>query len=407
MKRNDGGAFMLAAILVGIAAGVILGGAYPQKALKIKFLGELFLNALRSMIVPLVVASMITGITGLGDVRKIGKIGTRTVIFYILTTAISVTIGIVLVNLIGPGRGFAVEGNAAPAAAQGKTFSFIDVLMGMVPPNLFEAMAKTNVLPLIVFSLFFGGTLTTIGEKGLPVIAFFEGCNAAIMKLVHLIMYLAPLGIFALIAARLGEAGGWAGFRPELTKLMKYAMTVIIGLSLHAFVALPLVLFLVGRRNPLRYLYNMLPALTTAFSTASSSATLPVTIECVEERNGVSNRTASFVLPLGATVNMDGTALYEAVAAIFIAQAFGVHLDAPHQVIVFLTATLAAIGAAGIPEAGLVTMVIVLQAVGLPIEGIGLLLSIDWFLDRCRTTVNVWGDAVGAAVIEHLEGKAG
>ncbi|RME49547.1 MAG: dicarboxylate/amino acid:cation symporter [Deltaproteobacteria bacterium] len=398
---------MLAAILVGIAAGVILGGAYPQKALKIKFLGELFLNALRSMIVPLVVASMITGITGLGDVRKIGKIGSRTVIFYILTTAISVTIGIMLVNLIGPGRGFPVDENLTSAGAAGKTFSFIDVIMGMVPPNLFEAMAKTNVLPLIVFSLLFGGTLTTIGEKGRPVIAFFEGCNAAIMKLVHLVMYLAPLGIFALIAARLGEAGGWAGFRPELTRLMKYAMTVIIGLSLHAFVALPLILFLVGRRNPLRYLYNMLPALTTAFSTASSSATLPVTIECVEEGNGVSNRTASFVLPLGATVNMDGTALYEAVAAIFIAQVFGVPLDASHQVIVFLTATLAAIGAAGIPEAGLVTMVIVLQAVGLPIEGIGLLLSIDWFLDRCRTTVNVWGDAVGAAVIERIEGAEG
>ena len=281
--------------------------------------------------------------------------------------------------------------------------AIIDMLVGLIPTNLFLAMAEMKVLPLIVFSLLFGGVLTTLGEKGKPVIAFFDGLNEAIMKIIHLIMICAPLGIFALVAARLGQAGGFSGFWPELVKLAKYAMTVIVGLLIHGFITLPLILRFVGKRNFLNYSSNMLSALTTAFSTASSSATLPVTIECVEENNKISNRTASFVLPLGATINMDGTALYEAVAAIFIAQTYGISLGPIQQVVIFFTATLAAIGAAGIPEAGLVTMVIVLNAVGLPIEGITLILVIDWFLDRCRTTVNVWGDAVGAAVVEQLE----
>jgi Na+/H+-dicarboxylate symporter len=251
--------------------------------------------------------------------------------------------------------------------------------------------------------LFFGGILTTLGERGRPVLAFFEAVNDVVMKMVHLIMYFAPLGVFALIAYRLGKAGGGGLFWMELAKLLKYALTVITGLLIHGVFVLPIILWVLGRRNPARYAFNMGNALTTAFSTASSSATLPLTMECAEEKNSVSNRAASFVLPLGATVNMDGTALYEAVAAIFIAQAYGVPLAFPQQVVIFITATLAAIGAAGIPEAGLVTMVIVLKSVGLPLEGIGLLLSIDWFLDRFRTTVNVWGDSVGAAIIDRLE----
>lgn len=242
-----------------------------------------------------------------------------------------------------------------------------------------------------------------LGERGRPVLSFFEAANEAIMKMVHIIMYLRPIGIFALISYRLGQAGGGAMFWAELARLMKCALTVVAGLLFHGVVVLPALLLALTRRNPARYAINMGNALTTAFSTASSSATLPITMECVEEKNGVSNRSAAFVLPLGATINMDGTALYEAVAAIFIAQAYGITLLFPQQVVIFLTATLAAIGAAGIPEAGLVTMVIVLKSVGLPLEGIGLLLSIDWFLDRCRTTVNVWGDAVGVAIIDRLD----
>jgi Na+/H+-dicarboxylate symporter len=225
------------------------------------------------------------------------------------------------------------------------------------------------------------------------------------MRLVHWIMLVAPIGIFGLVGARIGKAGGFAGFMPELMALGKYFFTVLFGLALHGLVTLPLILFFIGRRNPIRYGSGVGTALLNAFSTASSSATIPLTMEGVEDQNGISNRVASFVLPLGATINMDGTALYEAVAAMFIAQVYGIELGPVQQFVIFITATLAAVGAAGIPEAGLVTMVIVLKAVGLPIEGIGLILTIDWLLDRFRTTVNVWGDAVGAGVIETLESR--
>ncbi|MCH8312799.1 MAG: dicarboxylate/amino acid:cation symporter, partial [Nitrospinae bacterium] len=278
-------------------------------------------------------------------------------------------------------------------------------LKSFVSDNLVRSMANLEILPIIIFSLVFGGVLTTLGDKGKPVIAFFDGVNAAIMKVVHLVMYVAPLGVFALIASKMGAAGGGELFVAEIMKLGKYALTVVLALMIHAAVVLPLILYFVTGRNPLRYLINASQAVVTAFSTASSSATLPVTIECAELRNKVSRKASLFVLPLGATVNMDGTALYEAVAALFIAQLFGIELGFGQQVIIFLTATLAAIGAAGIPQAGLVTMVMVLTAVGLPLEGIGMLLSIDWLLDRFRTATNVWGDSVGAAVVDTLEAK--
>lgn len=263
-----------------------------------------------------------------------------------------------------------------------------------------------NVLPLIVFALLFGAVLSTLGERGAIAVDLFRSLNDAIMRLVHWVMTVAPIGIFGLVAGRIGNAGGFAGFLPELIAVGKYSFTVVLGLAIHGIVTLPLILWLVGRRNPVQYVRGVAAALLNAFSTASSSATLPLTMEGVEEENGISNRTASFVLPLGATINMDGTALYEAVAAMFIAQVYGIELGPIQQLVIFLTATLAAIGAAGIPEAGLVTMVIVLRAVGLPIEGITLILTVDWLLDRFRTTVNVWGDAVGAGVVETLEERA-
>jgi Na+/H+-dicarboxylate symporter len=344
-------------------------------------------------------SSMIMGIASLGDIRKLGRTGTYTLLYYMVTTGISVLIGIILVNVIQPGVGVETA-QVVPEKVKGKEFSFIEVIMGLIPENIFASMAETQVLPLIIVSLVFGGILTTIGEKGEVVIRFFDGVNEVIMKIVRIIMFFAPLGVFGLVASKLGAMGGGDMFISELYKLGKYAITVIIGLIIHSCLILPIILILIARTSPLPFVYNMASALTTAFSTASSSATLPVTMECIEEKNRISKRTSSFVLPLGATINMDGTALYESVAAIFIAQAFGYELTFSHQVIIFFTATLAAIGAAGIPEAGLVTMVMVLHSVGLPLEGIGTILAIDWFLDRCRTTVNVWGDSVGCAVID-------
>ncbi|MEE9167958.1 MAG: dicarboxylate/amino acid:cation symporter [Candidatus Neomarinimicrobiota bacterium] len=496
MTNSKSSNFLLFSILFGIIAGIAVGGLWPEAGRSIKFIGDVFIKALLMLVVPLVMASMVVGITQLGDVRRLGGIGGRTITYYMITTALSVIVGIALVNVIKPGRadteqerialrgGELLEGTrysiqentiiledsifqrsyddrymvilpdqnnirgtvtkentpsessltvagwidprgksvipdshgkgvrvdlAVAQRVKGKSQSIgvvlRDVVVGLVPRNLFRAMANNDILPLIIFSLIFGAVLTTLGEPGRPLITFFQGLNAAIMRIVHLLMLTAPVGIGALIAGRLGDAGGFIGFLPELARLGKYALAVTTGLLIHGIITLPLILFFLGKQRIWTYVVNMATAISTAFSTASSAATLPLTMECVTKKNKVSERTASFVLPLGATINMDGTALYEAVAAIFIAQIYGIDLGPAHMVVIFLTATLAAIGAAGIPEAGLVTMVIVLQAVNLPIEGISLILVIDWFLDRCRTAVNVWGDAVGSAVVEQFEGK--
>ena len=389
-------------MLAGIILGVYCGWEFGPKMLAVKFIGDMFMNALKAVIIPLIMASMIVGVAGLGDVRKLGPIGGVTRIYYILTTSISVTIGLIVTNSIQPGVGVDLSGAAVPEVIEGHSASIIDLILSLIPSNVFQCMAEMRILPIIVSTLIFGGVLTTLGEQGKPVVQFFEGLNAAMMKIVHLLMYFAPIGIFALIAAILGKEGGGDAVLVKLMNLGWFVVAVLTGLALHAFLVIPSIMAFIARRNPLVYASNMVKALTTAFSTDSSAATLPITMECVQENNKISSQTASFVLPIGATVNMDGTALYEAAAAIFIAQAYGVDLSFVQQVTVFLTATLASVGAAAIPHAGLVTLVIVLQAVNLPIEGIGLIFAVDWFLDRCRTTVNVWGDSCGAATVERL-----
>ncbi|HUV30702.1 MAG TPA: dicarboxylate/amino acid:cation symporter [Acidobacteriota bacterium] len=389
-------------ILLGMIAGTIIGavGGYflGDFFIGISVIGTVFLNALKMVIVPLIVASMIVGVTSLGDVRKLGRTAGKTLLFYLVTTGFSVFVGLVLVNIISPGSGVEKFGAYVPdlvSESKGKTL--VDVLVGLIPANVFKAAAEGQILPLIVFSLLFGGVLSAAGEKGRPVVAVFEGINIAIMKLVILVIYFAPVGVMVLIGSIVAENRGTLD--QLVSGLGWYSLTVIVGLLVHAVVTLPLILRFFGKRRPFTYFVNMGEALATAFTTASSTATLPVTMELVEEKNRVDKRAASFVLPLGATINMDGTALYEAVAAIFIAQIYGIDLTLGQQVVVFLTATLASIGAAGIPHAGTVMMVFVLTAVDLPLEGIGLIWAVDWFLDRCRTTVNVWGDSIGAAVI--------
>jgi Na+/H+-dicarboxylate symporter len=403
MKKGN---LLLYLMLGGIASGIVSGWVYGKEMESVAWMGEIFLSLLKMLVIPLIVSSMIVGIAGLGDVRKVGKTGAITLIYFMTTTAISVGLGLMMVNLINPGVGVEMVAQELPQRViEKEAVGITDILKSFVSDNLVRSMANLDILPIILFSLIFGGVLTTLGDKGKPVIAFFDGVNEAIMKMVHLVMFVAPIGVFALVASKLGAAGGGDLFLAEIMKLGKYALTVVLALMIHAVVVLPLILYFVTGRNPLRYLLNASEAVTTAFSTASSSATLPVTIECAELRNKVSRKASLFVLPLGATVNMDGTALYEAVAALFIAQLFGIELGFGQQMIIFLTATLAAVGAAGIPEAGLVTMVMVLHAVGLPLEGIGMLLSIDWLLDRFRTATNVWGDSVGAAVVDTLEKK--
>ena len=377
----------------------------------IRFCGDVFLRMLMMIVIPLVVTSMICGITSLGDMRQMGRVGVWTLVYYLITGAVAVTLGITLVEIIRPGVGMddtfayvseSLLGRQEPTVVG----TILEVIRGrpevpgsgLIPSNIFQAANDTNVLALILFSLLFGGALTTLGEKAQPAIAFFRAANEAIMKVVRLILFFAPVGIFGLIATKIVESGGGRALAQEGQRLGWFVMTVMLGLAVHT-VVLCLLLWVLGRRNPLRYLYAMGRALLTAVSTSSSSATLPVTMECAEDA-GVSRRATGFVLPLGATINMDGTALYEATAAIFIAQSAGIPLTGVALIVVFLTATLAAIGAPGIPEAGLVTLLIVLTAVGLPAAGIGTILAIDWFLDRQRTAVNVFGDAVGAAVID-------
>ncbi len=400
------GNIILIAMIAGAALGLMGGLWAGDFMLSIKFLGTLFLNSLKMVVIPLVVASMIVGVTSLGDVRTIGRTGGKTLAFYMTTTGLSVAVGLVMVNLLQPGAGLEMWDAAVPemvAKSQDKTI--VDVVTGLIPSNIIGAAADGKILPLIVFSLLFGGVLSAIGEKGKPVIALFDGINVAMMKIVHLLIWFAPVGVMALIGGIVAE--NRESIDQLLHSLGMYSLTVILGLSIHALVTLPILLSMFGKKNPWRYFLNMGQALATAFTTASSSATLPFTMECVQQKNKVDSRAASFVLPLGATINMDGTALYEAVAALFIAQISGIDLTFGQQLVIFLTATLASVGAAGIPHAGTVMMVMVLAAVNLPMEGIGLIFAIDWFLDRCRTTVNVWGDSVGAAVIsETAEMKA-
>ncbi|MCC6207405.1 MAG: dicarboxylate/amino acid:cation symporter [Gammaproteobacteria bacterium] len=391
---------LLILTVVAVTAGIIAGWYWGPAMESVAWLGALFLNALKMLIVPLILAAVISGIAALGDVRRLGRVGGATLAYYLCTTAIAVFIGLVMVNLIRPGDGLQIGGATVPEKILEKQDTGVsDILLSLISPNLIASAAEMQLLPLIVFGILFSAALTTLGARGARVIEFFDGVNEALMKLVTWLMYFAPLGIFGLIAARLGSAGGGDAVANEIAAVGWHVVTVLSGLAIHFAVLLAILFFVAGRGWG--YLVNMLRALMTAFGTASSSATLPLTMECARE-NGVDERSVRFVLPLGSTVNMDGTALYEAAAVMFIAQAYGVDLGFGAQVVVFVTATLAAIGAAGIPEAGLVTMVIVLNAVGLPLEGIGLLLTVDWFLDRFRTSINVWGDAVGAAVIDRL-----
>jgi len=403
---------ILIAMALGVGVGLLInesvsvpGLAFLQGPLRTVLhpllgpVGTIFIKLLKMLIVPLIVASMVMGVARVGDIRRLGNLGGKTFAYYLLTTFASVLLGLVLVNLIRPGVGGAVLGASTPEVARTHV-TVGSIIVNMVPDNPIKAAADGQILPLIVFSLLLGAVLTTLGDRARVLVDFFDGLNEAMMKLTDWIIRLTPIGVFALIATVVVETGtGVFG------NVGRYMLTVLAGLAIHALVTLPLILWLVGRVNPRWFAARVAPALTTAFSTASSSATLPLTIECVEVEAGVSRRVSSFVLPLGATVNMDGTALYESVAAVFIAQLYGIDLSLGQQVLVFLTATLAAIGAAGIPSAGLVTMAIVLNAVGLPLDGIGIIIAVDRILDMFRTSVNVWGDAAGCAVVARLVGE--
>ena len=396
-------------ILIALVAGGLAGWVFGESIRHLEFMGTLFLKALKMVIVPLIATSIISGLAGIGTAANVGRLGVKTLLYYVSTSLMAILTGLLLVNLIEPGAGASLGLQAAPEKLAASMARFGDtpgqavqrLVVDMIPANPIGAMADGQILPLIFFCLLFGYGVTGLPQPHRDHLAgFFQAAFEAMMRVTHIVIRFAPIGVFALVAKVVATTGLSA-----FADLGMYALTVMCGLVIHAGVTLPLLLLLLARVPPLRHMRAMAPALLTAFSTSSSSATLPLTMESLEQRAGVSNRTTSFVAPLGATVNMDGTALYECVAAMFIAQAYGLELGFGQQMLVVITALLASIGAAGIPMAGLVMISVILTAVGLPLEGVGLILAVDRILDMCRTTVNVWSDSCGAAIIARSEGE--
>jgi len=363
------------------------------------FISNAFIRLINMLVIPLVVTSLIIGIAGLKDPMKLGSIGWKTIVYFLSTTFCAALIGLILVNLFHPGNGFTIPSNIK-APTSNKPTPLSDIFLNMIPTNPIKALTQTSILQIIFFSVLSGIAMVFIGEKAKPVYNFFEACFEIVMKITTWIMTLAPYGIFALIVKTIAD-NGTTIFAP----LTKYMFVVLLGFLLHLCIVLFPLIKTFGKMSPLTFIRGVFPAWLTAFSTASSSATLPISLRSVEHNLSVSNRISSFVLPLGATINMDGTALYEGVAALFIAQAYDIHLNLSAQIMILLTASLAAIGAAGIPGAGLITMVLVLNAVNLPIEGISLILAVDRILDMFRTSINVLGDCTGTVVIARGEGE--
>ena len=411
---------ILIALVLAVIAGQLTGMDASLFGIRYydiyAFLGTLFMNALKMLIVPLIMSSIITGVAGISDGNAMGRLGGKTLLYYLTTSLLAIIVGLTMVNIMNPGL---VDGEPAKAViafmdetdtsdiaarVQGRgTGDIVEIFIRMVPVNIVAAAAEGKMLGLIFFSLLFGYYMTRItGSPARTLKDFWQGIFDVMLKITDWVMKFAPLGVFALVA-KVVASTGFAAFQP----LMVFFFTVLGALAFHALVVLPLMLRLLGRVNPLRHFQAMSPALLTAFSTASSSATLPITMECVEKRAGVSNRTTSFVLPLGATVNMDGTALYECVAAMFIAQAYGIELGFATQFTIVLVALLTSIGVAGIPAASLVAITIILTAIGLPIEAVGLILAVDRVLDMCRTSVNVFSDSCGAVLVGRFEGETG
>lgn len=414
-------------ILIAIGFAVVAGGAVnvlsepdapPVSLIGIPvvsvfdYIGTLFLNALKMIIVPLIFSSITVGVAGIGSGGNLGKLGGKTLLFYAGTTVAAILIGLVLVNIVQPGyqNGEPVADLLALDAdsdqilmnAEGRGPGDVaDVLLDMIPPNVVEAAANGQMLGIIFFALLFGFFMTRIGhDLSEPLYRFWDGVFNVMMRMTEWIMKFAPLGVFGLIAEVIAEAG-FGGVRP----LAIFAATVVVALAVHAALVLPLLLKYVGGIVPYRMFPAMAPAMLTAFSTASSSATLPITMECVEKNAGVSNKVSSFVLPLGATVNMNGTALYECAAAMFLAQAYGLDLNFGVQFSIVFIALLTSVGVAGVPSASLVAIAIILGAVGLPLEAVGVLLVFDRLLDMARTSINIFGDACCAVIVARLSGE--
>ena len=407
---------ILIAILVGGISGWLTGDTWSLFGVAAysvyEFVGTLFINALKMLIVPLISASIIVGVAGIGGGGNLGRLGGKTVGFYLLTTLAAIVLGLLLMNVFQPGI---VDGEPAgmllaldmtsteltTSLGERNAGDIVNVILRAVPPNIVAAAAEGQMLGIIFFCVLFGYFMTRLEhEYAEPLMKFWTGVFQVMMHITEWVMKFAPIGVFGLVAKVVAKTGIDAA-----GPLAVFAVVILLSLAIHTLVTLPLLLRYVARIRPFRYLKLMSPAMLTAFSTASSSATLPVTMECVEEKAKVPNRISSFVLPLGATVNMNGTALYECGAALFLAQAYGVELGLMTQAIIVFTALITSIGVAGIPSASLVAIAIILAAVGLPMDAIAVLFVFDRVLDMARTSVNVFGDSCCAVIVARLEGE--
>ena len=398
-------AFVMGALFGTEAAGIPLGSIYA-------FVGGLFLDALKMLIVPLIVASIITGVASIGSAGGVGALAGRTAIYYLFSTTLAVTTALLVMNTLLPGVADGQPlaetvalppiGDEVSGRLEGKELSeFFNILRDMVPANIVAAGAEAQMLGLIFFAILFGIALTRVTSPKQQVVKdFWAGVQDVMIQITHWVMRVAPIGVFALVAGVIAESG-----LSVLLPMLDFFMAVVIGLAIHAVVVLPLVIWLVARRSPIRFVQAIWPALLVAFSTSSSAGTLPVTLNALTQRAGVSRETSSFVLPLGATINMDGTALYECAAVLFIAQAYGVDLSLSMQVLIVVLALVTSIGVAAVPSASLVAIALILGVLGLPLEAMGLLLVVDRLLDMLRTSVNVYSDATGAVVVARLRGE--
>ena len=414
-KKKKSPWLIFAAIILAIIAGswtktdAQIFGIYFYEIYDL--LGKLFINALTLVVVPLISSSIITGIARIGNESDFGRIGAKTFTFYLGTSLIAILIGLFFVNILGPGYSINSEMIQAyetskvdqiqqyVATQEGNKIS--NLILQIIPSNVVDAFSQGHMLSLIFFSLLFGYAVSKIESHPLSILlGFWQGVFQTMLKITEIILKFLPLGVFCLVAKVFATTG-----IASLRSIGMFTIAVILGLSVFVFLALPLLLKIIGKVRPYRHFKAMSPALITAFSTSSSSATLPITIECVEKRAGVSNRICSLVVPLGASINMSGSALYECVAAMFVAQAYGINLSFTTQFMVVILALISSIGVAGVPSASLVAVVVVLKAIGLPVEGIGLFIAVDRILDMCRTTVNVFSDSCCAVLVACTEGE--
>lgn len=401
---------MTTKVMIWMVAGILVGLLINSYLQEVDFVqdyivnglfavvGKIFINLLKMLVVPLVTFSLICGVCGLGDVTKLGRVGLKALGLFLLTTALAITMAVAVGNMIGPGEGFDLSSQAASEYTPPEPTPLTDVLIGLVPSNPVAAFADGNMLQIIFYTILLGLCILMVGERGKPLIDLSERLNEVMMQLVTVVMHLAPYGVFALIAKVIAIEGISA-----FESMLEYSAVLILVLALHLFVTLMLLLKVLARVNIFMFLKKMRTAQLFAFSTASSNATIPVTLRSVEKRLGVDNPTASFIVPFGATINMDGTAIMQGVATVFIANAYGIELGLAGYVTVILMAVLASVGTAGIPSAGTVMLAMVLAQVGLPVEGIALILGIDRILDMIRTAVNVTGDAAITTIIARSE----